>query len=65
MKEIKFFESEQHEKPPHDSNHKACSTPNPPWWCNEEPNQTSVDMYAFTLIIIAILLIFKYNKTWK
>lgn len=62
MKEIKFFE-QQHEKPPHDDSHVACGTPNPPKWCYEDPNSSSVDMYSFTLVIMAILLIFiKYKN---
>ena len=61
---IKFFEEEVEEtymdKPPHDNTHTACSTPNPPWWCNE--TSTSIDMYLLVLVVVAILIRLNFKK---
>lgn len=66
--EIKFFKEEIMEemymmdKPPH-SNNPACSTPNPPWWCNEnDSNAVSIDMNLLVLVIIAVLIKIIFEK---
>ena len=41
--------------PPHQGNHPACSTPNPPWWCDEAP-QAVINDGLWLLVIIALLI---------
>lgn len=58
---ISFFEEEVEEtymmdKPPH-NDHVACSTPNPPWWCEEQGNAVNIDTYIPFLILIGIVMI--------
>lgn len=59
-REIKFFEKEEQ---PSDT-HTACGTPNPPWWCGEEPNKANIDnnMFLIALVIIGIILMFKQRQ---
>lgn len=39
-------------QPPNNPNHPACSTPNPPWWC--EPTHVSIDSTPATIIAVFI-----------
>ena len=75
-----FFNQTPQEKPPHDSNHTACSRPNPPWWCQEgkvsdETNQgfgvmsTPLDDRLWVLSSLGLLvgcyfLLKKRNEDW-
>jgi|SRR5690606_40975073 len=75
-----FFNQTPQEKPPHDSSHTACSTPNPPWWCDEgkdsdETNQGSeaimapLDDWLWVLPSLGLLvgcyfLLRKRNEDW-
>lgn len=62
--EIKFFEEETYtNKPPNSDDHVACSTPNPPRWCNQDDsNAVSIDMYLVILVIAAILIRLNFKK---
>lgn len=55
---IIFFENqnESFSRPPHDPTHTACSTPNPPWWCEEQGTAVSVDDYVPFLILIGVVV---------
>lgn len=64
--EIKFFEEAEElyvmDRPSH-SNNPACSTPNPPWWCNQdEGNAVSIDMYLLVLVVIAVLIKLNFRR---
>ena len=75
-----FFNQTPQEKPPHDSSHTACSTPNPPWWCNgnSEFNEESGDFEAMSaplddwlwvlpilgMVVGCYFLLRKRNEDW-
>jgi len=40
---------------PHDDYHTACSTPNPPWWCDDAPH-TNIDMGIGFLIGMGLII---------
>ena len=50
------------ERPPHGDDHTACSTPNPPWWCNDAPD-ANIDMGIGFLIGMGLIMgiITKYD----
>lgn len=43
------------ERPPHGDDHTACSTPNPPWWCNDAPD-ANIDMGIGFLIVVGLII---------
>lgn len=75
-----FFNPSPQERPPHDSTHNACSSPNPPWWCQEgkdsdETNQGSEAMMAplddwlwvlpiLGMVVGCYFLLRKRNEDW-
>ena len=75
-----FFNQTPQERPPHDGNHTACGTPNPPWWCEEgkdsdETDQgfgvmsTPLDDWLWVLPILGMVvgcyfLLRKRNEDW-
>ncbi len=75
-----FFNQTPQERPSHDSTHTACSTPNPPSWCQEgkdsdETNQGSEAMMAplddwlwvlpiLGMVVGCYFLLRKRNEDW-
>lgn len=75
-----FFNQTPQERPPHGSDHTACSKPNPPWWClegkdSDETNQGSeaimapLDDWLWVLPILGMVvgcyfLLRKRNEDW-
>lgn len=75
-----FFNPSPQERPPHDSTHNACSSHNPPWWCQEgedsdETNQgsgvmsTPIDDWLWVLPSLGLLvgcyfLLRNRNEDW-
>lgn len=45
----------QHRHPHDDHYHTACSTPNPPWWCDEAPD-ANIDMGIGFLIGMGLII---------
>lgn len=46
---------------PHSPDHTACSTPNPPQWC-EDAMPVPIDNYIVVLIIIAMIIAVIYLR---
>lgn len=52
-------------KMPPPPNHKACQTPNPPWWCGNAPEAT-IDSGLWILLAIGLIIgIIIINKNEK
>ena len=41
--------------PPHPPTHRACQTPNPPWWCGEQPEMI-LDQHIGVLLSIGLII---------
>ena len=55
--------STEQSKPPHGGDHRACETPNPPWWCDNAP-PASIDSAAFLLLagLVIIMILTKFRN---
>lgn len=42
--------------------HRACSTPNPPWWCGE-PQDVIITPNLWVLVVLALLIGIVYLVT--
>ena len=41
--------------PPHPPTHRACQTPNPPWWCGEQQDMI-ITQNLWVLVVLALII---------